>query len=146
MIHDFTQYLGGILSQLAYLWEWKAIFATILAVISFLFGVDLVVPIGAVLVLVFFDFILGSIVAYTNKVYCSKKAMKTAYKILMYGLLISSAHLTDLAMQTGTIFEIAMVGFLGANEMISIMRNANLLGYQTPKKLVDTLTGMIKKT
>lgn len=144
-IDDFAQAVIGIFSQLGYLWEWKAIFATGLALVSFLFGVDLVVPITAVLMLVIFDFIVGVIVAYTEGTYCSKKSMKTAYKILMYGLLISASHLTDLAMQTGTVFEIAMVGFLGANEMISIMRNANKLGYQTPKRFVDTLTQMIKK-
>lgn len=146
MIHDFLQTVESVLSQLTYLWKWKAFFAGVLSTTSFFFGVDLVVPIGAVLGLVMFDFIVGSIVAYTEKTYCSKKAMKTAYKILMYGLLVSSAHFTDIAMQTGTVFEIAMVGFLGANEMISIMRNANKLGYQTPKRFVDLLTSMVKKS
>lgn len=145
MIQEIPNAIIEILKQLAYAWEWKLFFSCVLGTFAFLFGMEVMLPVTALLMLVFFDFIAGSLVAYHEKVYCSKKAMKTAYKILMYGLLISGAHMTDIAMNTHTTFEWAMVGFLAANEMISLMRNANKLGYQTPKRLADTLTQVIKK-
>jgi|JI8StandDraft_1071087.scaffolds.fasta_scaffold00207_36 toxin secretion/phage lysis holin len=143
--HSLLANIGEVIGQLVYAWEWKAFFAGTITVVSFLFGVDLIMPITALLVLIFLDFVLGSIVAYKENKYCSKKAMKTAYKILIYGGLIVAAHMYDISVHFGNVFEMGMVAFLSSNEFISIMRNANKLGYQTPKKLVDMATEVLQR-
>lgn len=138
--------LAEIFDQLVFAWEWKSFLGLLVGIVSFLFGVDLFIPITAMCVLIILDFILGSIVAYSHGTYSSGKAMKTAYKILIYGALIVAAHMYDVIVNFDNVFGITMIGFLASNEFISIMRNANRLGYQTPKKLVDTISETVRNS
>lgn len=97
----------------------------------------------ALLVLITFDFVLG--VASAKKSGCpitGRKMSKTPLKIGVYGVLVSSAHLTNLAIDIPIDWfsvQTAMLGFLAATELVSILENAGRLGFAVPKKLLNQL-------
>lgn len=97
----------------------------------------------ALLTLITFDFIIG--VASAKKSGCpitGRKMSKTPLKIGVYGVLVSSAHLTNLAIDVPIEWfsiQTAMIGFLAATELVSILENSGKLGFAVPQRLLNQL-------
>jgi len=121
----------------------KAIGSAFLTTYAFLFSVELWKIMLGLLVLITFDMILGIAAAKTTKEEIrSRKIARTAYKLAVYGLLVSAGHLTDVAVgipPNWINIETAMVGFLAATELISILENAGRMGFGIPKRILNQL-------
>lgn len=128
----------GVMEQIVSYWEYKAIFGLLVSIVGFLFGFDIIVPLTALLTLLTFDTALGVIRAY----YCREEITPRRFfaapkKLLIFMVLIASAHMFEVIVPSSSFFSTAMIAYLGANEFISIMRNAGRLGYSTPQKLLN---------
>jgi len=102
----------------------------------FLFGVDHVVIMKALVAVVIIDFITGLMSA---KTITSKEAVRSAYKLAMYGLLVAAGHLTEVIVPGTTYLEEIVTSFLAVTELISILENIGKMGYAIPNKLLKRL-------
>jgi phage-related holin len=123
--------------------ELKVIVGMVTSLSTFLLPMDSWQAMLALLALVTFDFIMG--VAASKKAGCpitGRKMAKTPLKIGIYGVLVSSAHLTNMAIDVPIEWfsiQTAMIGFLAATELVSILENSGRLGFAVPKKLLNQL-------
>ncbi len=107
---------------------------------GFLFGVGSEKIMLALLVLVMMDFITGIASAKRAGVPIeSRRAVKSAYKVAIYGLLVSAGHLTEGIVPLTTYIEEAVTTFLALTELISIIENAGRMGFAIPAKLLNQL-------
>lgn len=127
----------------------KLIGAVFIPVYAFLFNIDLTKMMLALFCLITFDLITGIFASWkAGEAIESRKVIKSAFKLAIYGILVSSMHLTDIAIRlTDFAFnlEMGMIGFLAATEGISIIENAGKAGYAVPKKILNTLETITEK-
>ncbi len=118
----------------------KLIPAVLIPAFGFLFGVNNSHIIQALLALIFFDFITGVFSAYhSGEIIKSKGIVRSAFKVAIYGLLISAGHLTDGVSPFPSFIQDAVTTFLALTELISIIENVGKMGYAIPKKLLHKL-------
>lgn len=136
IFHIISDVFKGIFDTFAI----KLLPTAILPSISFLFGFGNMLSLQALLVLVVIDFTTGIAAAKVSKEEIkSKKAVKSAFKVSVYGLLVSAAHLTETIAPGTTYMAETMITFLALTELISIMENAGRLGFAIPKQLLNKL-------
>jgi len=118
----------------------KLVPAVLIPTGGFLFGFENLLSLQALLVLVALDFITGLCSAKISREEIqSKKAVKSAFKVAIYGLLVSAAHLTE-TIAPGTTFMVeTMATFLALTELISILENVGKMGFAIPKRLLNKL-------
>lgn len=78
----------------------------------------------------------------------SKKAVKTALKLGVYGLLVSAGYITESVINLNVInLPIAetISGFIAITELVSILENVGQMGYIIPKKLLNLLEDYTNK-
>jgi phage-related holin len=75
----------------------------------------------------------------------SRKALKTVTKIVIYGLMVAGAHLTEEILPGTTFLDSAAISFLALTELISILENIGKAGYAIPKKLLNQLETLREK-
>lgn len=72
----------------------------------------------------------------------SRKIVKTAVKLFIYGLMISASYITEVVIGIKAfsvpITEI-MATFIAVTELVSILENVGDMGYVVPKKLLGRL-------
>lgn len=114
-----------------------------------LFDFNLLSGIQSLSILVFFHFILGIISAIKTDGWSSvtlSKANSTPTKMVVYGILISSAFLTEKSLGGTEIFlDQMVVGFLAVAEFREILRHAGNLGYILPKVFMDKINNLFNK-
>lgn len=118
--------------------EWGSIAAMLGTVFTYLCGWDK--SIEVLLCLMVLDYISGIMAAYVNvdMALDSRKGYKGIVKKVMILILISLAHLVDVA--TGQpIAQIVVVWFFIGNEGLSIIENSAKAGLPVPEKLKATL-------
>lgn len=94
----------------------------------------------AIFVLVSLDFITALMAKFKIKEPIeSKKALKTVTKIVVYGLFISAATITEKTVPGTTFMDEVAISFLAITELISIMENIAKMGYTMPQKLLNQL-------
>lgn len=94
----------------------------------------------ALLLLIGFDFASAIFAAYrSGEEIRSARAFRTAVKITVYFGLISVVHLAELSYLNFLPLSEAMLGFLAATEVISIVENVGRAGYVVPQKLLNRL-------
>ena len=119
--------------------------ATITAICGFLWGqAD-----GLLYALIAFmtiDYITGVIVAIVQHVLSSEIGFKGIAKKVAILALVAVGHILDVhVLGGGAVCRSAVIGFYLANEGISILENAAMLGLPLPKKLVDVLEQLKNK-
>lgn len=118
------------------------IFNTIFAVIStifvYVFGAPDVWLIGLV-ILVIVDYCTGLMKAYINGTLCSKTGFKGILKKIMYFAIVAVVTLIDTLLNAGGLLRTACIGFLIANEGISILENCDAAGIPVPQFLIKFL-------
>jgi len=143
MLDNYFEYIVNIFVSFKNCFDIKIVFSYLMVVGSFLFNVDRLEVLEGLLVVILFDFLTA---IWANKkcgkVIESKKAIRSAFKIFVYAILISAAHFGDKAL--GIIdwqisLETAMTAFLVISEFISIIENVGMMGYAIPKKLLNSL-------
>lgn len=110
---------------------------------AFLFSIESYKLMLALIALVAFDMVTGIFASKVKgEVIKSRRAAHSALKLAMYALLISSGHLTDaiIGFPEGWFnIELALLGFLAATELISILENAGRMGFGVPQRLLNQL-------
>jgi phage-related holin len=123
----------------------KVVVGGIIVVYSFFFNISFANVMSALVALVVFDMITAVAGAKVRgELIESRKMAKSAFKLMVYGLVVSAGHLTDLAMGLSSFafnLEIGLIGFWAATEMISTLENVGKMGYATPAKLINALRG-----
>lgn len=124
--------------------EIKLVGGAFITAYSFLFSCEQYKLMIAIIILVIFDFLSGIAVAKkSGHEIKSSKACKSALKLGVYGILVSSAHLTDFIVgieNFGLNIEVSMMSFLALTELISILENSGRLGFAIPQKMLNQLT------
>lgn len=121
----------------------KALISTVLLLLEFFLGAENQLIVTALVSLILIDFTTGVAAAYKNKIeVTSRRAVKSAFKVAMYGLLVAAGHLTDVAVLNANVFDRAVVAFLAVTELISIIENVGKMGYAIPKKLLGKLQNL----
>ena len=95
----------------------------------------------SLLMLIIFDFVTGLLAAKVQGVEIkSAKVFRSAFKVLIYFTMVSSAHLLE---ATTPLFESftdeVVIAFLAATELISIFENIGNMGFVVPQKLLNKL-------
>lgn len=109
------------------------------AVIGFLFG-EITGLFIAIIALMALDYITGVLCGIAAKALSSETGFKGLVKKLMILVIIAVGHLVDTyIIGTGSALMTAVILFFAANEGISILENAAMLGLPIPKKLRDIL-------
>jgi len=112
----------------------------VIPVFGIFFGFDDQLILRAMLFLIIFDFITGIIAARNSgEVIKSKGIVRSAFKVAVYGLLISAGHLTEQVTPGTWYIQDAVITFLALTEMISIIENVGKMGYAIPRKLLARL-------
>lgn len=118
-------------------------------ILHLLFDFSLWAGIQALGVLVFFHFLLGVMNAVRTGGWDSitlEKMNATPTKLVVYGILISSAFLTESALGGADFFLDQMViGFLAVAEFREILKHAANLGYVLPKSFMDKVNSLFGK-
>lgn len=118
----------------------KTFFALVAGAASYLIGPENSASVTALMVLVAFDFVSAIMACYrTGDPIESRRAMKTAAKIAVYGMFVSAAHLTEGIVAGSTMMDDMAVSFLAITELISIMENFGKMGYTMPQKILNKL-------
>lgn len=136
----FLETTKGVMEGLADFFTVKLVPSVILPVFGVLFGFQSVQILQALLILVVFDFMTGIISAYLlGEEIKSKSAVRSAFKLAIYGLLVSAGHLAEQVTPGATFIEEAVTTFLALTELISIMENIGKMGFSVPQKLLNQL-------
>lgn len=120
----------------------KLMISSFVLIFGFLFNVNSWEILAGLLILVLFDFVSAIVVAKTTGEQIeSRKAVRSAFKMVVYGIIISAGHLVDKCMGITTwvlTAEYVCLTFLSSTEFISILENFGKAGFSTPQKLLNT--------
>lgn len=93
----------------------------------------------ALLTLIVADYITGLCKAYIAGELSSKVGFKGIVKKLMYFAIVAVAVIADNVTGAGGVLRVAVIGFLLANEAISILENCAAAGLPVPQILIAAL-------
>lgn len=137
---EFIHITKGVFTGLGEMLSFKLLPSIAIALFGVLFGLDNYTVIRALLFLISIDFITGIASAKaTKEVIKSKTAVRSAFKVAVYGLLLSAGHLTETVTPGSTYIEEAVATFLAITELISIIENIGKMGFAVPKRLLNQL-------
>lgn len=125
----------------------KCIFSLTYIAYSFAFDTVKGEALVALMGLIIFDFFTALYaVKKTGEKIKSGRIFRTPVKIVLYYLMISAGHFTELAIpQLSFMIDETILGFLALTEIISIFENVGKLGYEVPTNLLAKLRSL-KKT
>jgi len=125
-------------------WMWlKAPLSFLATVIVFMIGEQNIPSMTMLVILITLDLLTAIMREYKlGHEIESRKAVKTAFKLAVYGLLVSSAHLTESILPGTTYLNEAIISFLAITELISILENVGDMGYAIPKKALNKLRSL----
>lgn len=116
----------------------RTLVAGIASVTTFVFGKP-DVWLMSLLVMVITDYISGLAAAYMHNELSSKVGFNGILKKIMYFFIVAVAHCIDVATGADGVLQNLTVGFLIANEGISILENCARCGIPIPGKLLKAL-------
>lgn len=116
----------------------KGVGALAITALSYVFGSMDKLFIALVVFLVF-DYISGIISAVMSKSLSSKIGFQGILKKLCFLIVVGVAHILDGVLGTEGAARALVIGFLIANEGISILENLGKIGVPIPEKLMDML-------
>jgi toxin secretion/phage lysis holin len=89
--------------------------------------------------LLIFDTITGIYAAWKEDTPIrSRRFIRAIEKSAVFFIAISAAHFTDITLPWNFV-QLAVISFVGVNELISIFENIRRIGYRTPTTLVEKL-------
>lgn len=140
MILESLSYIFYTVTQLFSQVTLKLFAACCVVVGNFLFGLDHEAALKALLFLVFVDTFTGVIGAKLSKEEIkSAKFFRVALKTVVYYLLIAAAFNTEKLISPTFFLDEAVLAFIGATELISIIENSGKMGFVVPNKLLNKL-------
>jgi toxin secretion/phage lysis holin len=132
---DFLNYLHIRLSGIDFL---RLIGAGIAAAITYVFGGADSWLVGLA-VLVIADYISGVIAAYINNELNSRRGFAGILKKILLFCVVAVATIIDNATGASGVLRSAAIGFLMANEGISVLENSARCGVRLPQRLIRAL-------
>jgi len=139
-MRDTVQIVKGLLEGIKDYFGLKFLTSFLFPTFAFLFGVGNEKIVYGLLVLIVIDFVTGVGAAKRlGHPIQSRSAVKSAYKVAVYGLLMSAGHITEAIMPGMTYIEQAVTSFLALTELISIIENAGKMGFAVPQRLLNQL-------
>lgn len=139
-MNEFLAITKGVFEGIGNFFSLKVIPSFIVPLLGLLFGLGNPMVLKALFLLVVIDFITGIASAYVAKEPIrSRSAVRSAFKVAVYGMLIAAGHLTEAIVPGTTFIEEVVVSFLALTELISIIENIGKMGYAVPKKLLNQL-------
>lgn len=140
MTTDMINHIKGTFQGLGEYFTLKLYPSYMLPIAVYLFGADNLFIVKAILALIIMDGITGIFAAYkVGDEIRSSRAVRSAYKLAIYGLLLSASHLAGVVTFDTNFVVIIMSTFLALTELISIIENAGRMGFAIPKKLLNQL-------
>jgi toxin secretion/phage lysis holin len=101
----------------------------------------------ALVVFVVADYITGVMCAIVDKKLSSEVGFKGICKKVLIFMLVGIANILDIeVIGTGSVLRTAVIFFYLSNEGISLLENAGYLGLPIPKKLMDILEQLHKRS
>ena len=122
----------------------KVVIAAIGSALTFLFGIP-DIWLFALISFVMLDYMTGVVAAVIAGELSSKKGLKGILRKVMTLVPVVVAHVVDTAIKTGGFLRTAVIGFLVANEGISILENTTRCGVPWPPKLRAVLEQLRNK-
>ncbi|MCB6992877.1 phage holin family protein [bacterium 210820-DFI.6.37] len=119
-------------------YTFNTIVAILSAALAYIFGAPDIWIIGLV-IMVIVDYITGLMKAYIKGELCSKIGFKGILKKLMYFAIVAVAVLIDNLTGAEGVLRVACIGFLIANEGLSILENCAAAGLPVPQTLIKVL-------
>lgn len=98
------------------------------------------------LLMVIIDYISGVAAAWVAGNMSSSKGFMGIIKKVMYFFIVAVAHCIDVATNAGGVLRNLTIGFLLANEGISVLENCGRCGVPLPQKLIDVLEQLRDKS
>ncbi len=139
-LHDIWFYGKYLLKSMYEYFNSKILGSFGLSIFGFLFGLELNHVLEALLALVVIDFVTGVMAAWkSGQPIKSRMALRSAIKLTVYSLMVSGAHLTEVAVPGTTLLDEGMVAFLALTELISVIENAGNMGFAIPQKLLNMI-------
>ncbi len=99
----------------------------------------------ALLALIVLDYLTGVIAAVISKELSSRVGFNGILKKLLFLVVVAVAHIIDTTVGAGGTVRAMAIGFLIANEGISILENCGRCGLPIPQKLLDLLEQLKNK-
>ena len=122
----------------------KVGYAALLWAFSFLFSPAISTLLLVLLAITTVDAFTGIAASYKRGVPIKSRCLiKSAVKLFVYLLMVSTGHLVDLAFGITSFpanSERLILAFLVATEALSIFENLSILGYSTPRRVIDNIT------
>lgn len=135
-LHNIRLALTGVFEY----FNFKTAASLLVTIGMYMVGAEHISALNALLILVVIDFITGlSSAKVKGDVITSRKASRSAVKLVVYILLVTSAHLAETIMPGDSFFETIVISFLALTEFISILENIGRMGYAVPLKLLNKL-------
>jgi len=124
----------------------KCVGAVIGILVQFHFG-DISRPLlVGLFMLIIFDFITGvSAAHHTGEPIKSSKIFRTAWKFVLYFMVVSAGYFTELVIGTDLFIAKTIMIFLALTELISIMENIDKEGYPMPQHLYKKIKEVIQE-
>lgn len=114
--------------------------AIIYSTLTYLFNPLHTAGLVALFILIIADMFTGTAAAYkTGEAIESKKAFRTAMKIVVYFSMVALAHITQYAVPFLDFIDTTVLAFLALTELISNLENFGRLGYAIPLRLLNKL-------
>lgn len=137
---ELISILRGIYEGVVHFFGIKLLPSVVIPVFGVLFGLQNPAILRALMILVVIDFITGIASAkVANEQIRSRAAVRSAFKVAVYGLLVSAGHLTEVIVPGNLFIEEAVVSFLALTELISVIENIGKMGFAVPSKLLNQL-------
>lgn len=145
-MRNFAEYFTGVVNSCMSYSAVKWLSGSLYSAYIFAFGGDAKTAIFSIGALVIIDAVTGIYAAKkAGEVISSPRAFGSVVKCLVYLLMISAAHLFEVAVPIlGTSATSIIIAFLALTEVISVMENIAKMGYEVPLKLLNTLQGLKK--
>ena len=139
--HPNIKYLANILASVTEHAWLKAGSAIIYAAYAFSFDPTQSAGLKALLILICMDFVTGiSAAKKSGEEIKSAGIFRSALKVLLYLMMVSAAHITELAVPIiGSFGDETIIAFLALTELISILENVGRLGFSVPQKMLNKL-------
>lgn len=139
-MRDTTAIVTGLVQGVKEYFTLKLLPSVIVPVFGFFFGLGTEKLMLGLVTLIVMDFVTGVIAAKKlGHPIQSRNAVKSAYKIAVYGLLVSAGHITEVIVPLTTYIEEVVMTFLALTELISIVENVGRMGFAIPQRLLNQL-------
>ena len=122
----------------------RGVFASVGGALGWLFG-DMTFMLFALLALEIIDYVTGVMSAIAKKELSSRKSFLGILRKFAILLIVALGHLLDMLFHTGDAFRTAVCFFYIANEAMSIIENAAMIGLPVPQVIKNVLAQIKSK-